>query len=159
MKEIKAYVHRSRIADVIAGRHGGRTSGREPRGATPGRPISRSQSRETKLRGPSLNTQLPHASDPMTSDHPNPLDLRAQPHLEPDAQAHPQAHPDACFDASWLALRRAADSAARAPELEARAADWLRQRRTAAAPGQPLRLIDLGSGSGANPCPVPSSGR
>ena len=88
----------------------------------------------------------------MTSDHPNPLDLRAQPHLEPDAQAHPQAHPDACFDASWLALRRAADSAARAPELEARAADWLRQRRTVAAPGQPLRLIDLGSGSGANPC-------
>ena len=87
----------------------------------------------------------------MTSDHPNPLDLRAQPHLEPDAQAHPQANPDACFDASWLALRRAADSAARAPELEARAADWLRQRRTAAAPGQPLRLIDLGSGSGANP--------
>ena len=87
----------------------------------------------------------------MTSDHPNPLDLRAQPHLEPDAQAHPQAHPDACFDASWLALRRAADSAARAPELEARAADWLRQRRTVAAPGQPLRLIDLGSGSGANP--------
>ena len=88
----------------------------------------------------------------MTSDHPNPLDLRAQPHLEPDAQAHPQANPDACFDASWLALRRAADSAARAPELEARAADWLRQRRTVAAPGQPLRLIDLGSGSGANPC-------
>lgn len=88
----------------------------------------------------------------MASDHSNPLDLRAQPHLEPDAQAQPKAHPDACFDASWLALRRAADSAARAPELEARAADWLRQRRMAAAPARPLRLIDLGSGSGANPC-------
>ncbi|MDX9886455.1 class I SAM-dependent methyltransferase [Thauera sp.] len=72
--------------------------------------------------------------------------------LDTQAQSAPQPHPDACFDASWLALRKVADSAARAPELEARAADWLRQRRSAAAPGQPLRLIDLGSGSGANPC-------
>ena len=106
----------------------------------------------------------------MASDHPNLLSLQAQPHLEPDAQAQAQAqakaqakaqaeaeaeakvHPDACFDANWLALRRTADSAARAPELEAHAADWLRQRRMATAPARPLRLLDLGSGSGANPC-------
>ena len=98
----------------------------------------------------------------MASDHPNLLSLQAQPHLEPDAQAKAQAkaeaeaeakvHPDACFDANWLALRRTADSAARAPELEAHAADWLRQRRMATAPARPLRLLDLGSGSGANPC-------
>lgn len=69
-----------------------------------------------------------------------------------DTQAYSQAHPDACFDASWLALRKAADAAARAPELEARAADWLRQRRLAMPPGRAFRLIDLGSGSGANPC-------
>lgn len=56
-------------------------------------------------------------------------------------------HPDACFDADWLALRAAADRAARATSLEARAAAWLRTR-----PGDgPRRLIDLGSGSGANP--------
>ena len=117
----------------------------------------------------------------MASDHPNLLSLQAQPHLEPDAQAQAQAqakaqakaeaeaeakvHPDACFDANWLALRRTADSAARAPELEAHAADWLRQRRMATAPARPLRLLDLGSGSGANPCtsplacPASSSGR
>ena len=104
----------------------------------------------------------------MASDHPNLLSLQAQPHLEPDAQAQAKAqakaqaeaeaeaeakvHPDACFDANWLALRRTADSAARAPELEAHAADWLRQRRMATAPARPLRLLDLGSGSGANPC-------
>lgn len=64
---------------------------------------------------------------------------------------HAQPHPDACFDPSWLALRRAADGAARAPELEARAAEWLRQRQATTAPPQRLRLIDLGSGSGANP--------
>lgn len=100
----------------------------------------------------------------MASDHPTPLSLQAQPHLEADAQAQAQAkaqaeaeaeakvHPDACFDANWLALRRTADSAARAPELETHAADWLRQRRMATAPARPLRLLDLGSGSGANPC-------
>lgn len=65
---------------------------------------------------------------------------------------HAQPHSDACFDASWLALRKAADSAARAQELEARAADWLCQRLAAAPAGQALRLIDLGSGAGANPC-------
>lgn len=64
----------------------------------------------------------------------------------------PQPKPDACFDADWLALRRAADSAARSPALEARAADWLRRRRAAAGADAPLRLVDLGSGSGANPC-------
>ncbi len=59
----------------------------------------------------------------------------------------PTLHPDACFDADWLDLRAAADSAARAPELEARAAAWLRAREG----NGPLRLIDLGTGSGANP--------
>lgn len=69
--------------------------------------------------------------------------------MPPDSQ--PQVHPDACFDASWLDLRRAADSAARVPDLEARAARWLRQRQASAPPGCTLRLLDLGSGSGANP--------
>lgn len=64
----------------------------------------------------------------------------------------PPAKPGACFDAGWLALRRAADSAARARELELCAADWLRQRRMDAAQDRPLRLVDLGCGSGANPC-------
>lgn len=72
--------------------------------------------------------------------------------LDPPADRSPQAHPDACFEASWLALRKAADSAARAPELEARTADWLRQRRAVATQGQRLHLIDLGCGTGANPC-------
>lgn len=59
----------------------------------------------------------------------------------------PTPHPDACFDANWLDLRAAADRTARAPELEARAAAWLRAREG----NGPLRLSDLGTGSGANP--------
>lgn len=55
-------------------------------------------------------------------------------------------HPDTVFDADWLALRRAADHAARDPRLNALAADWL------APLGQrPLRILDLGTGSGSNP--------
>ncbi|MHB8784732.1 MAG: class I SAM-dependent methyltransferase [Thauera sp.] len=61
--------------------------------------------------------------------------------------ATPTPHPDACFDADWLALRTVADSAARAPALEARATAWLRAHTGTG----PLRLIDLGTGSGANP--------
>ena len=55
-------------------------------------------------------------------------------------------HPDTIFDAGWLALRCPADTAARADTLNRLAHDWLRARA-----GRPLRLIDLGSGSGANP--------
>lgn len=66
----------------------------------------------------------------------------------PDADAAPR-HPDACFDADWLALRAAADRAARAPRLEALAAAWLQGRRRRH-PQAPLRLMDLGCGSGAN---------
>jgi len=73
----------------------------------------------------------------------NPHDRR-----ENAMDAMPTLHPDACFDADWLALRAPADRAARAPALEARAAAWLRARRGTG----PLRLIDLGTGSGANPC-------
>ena len=54
----------------------------------------------------------------------------------------------ASFSADWLALRRAADARARDPGLTALAAQWLARRQVA---GQPLRLLDLGSGSGANP--------
>lgn len=57
-------------------------------------------------------------------------------------------HPDALFDPAWLALRSRADSAARAGELSQRAHDWLSRRRT---PGETLQLVDLGTGSGANP--------
>lgn len=56
-------------------------------------------------------------------------------------------HRAALFDAGWLDLRAAADRAARAPRLEALAADWLRARAGGA---RTLRIIDLGSGSGAN---------
>lgn len=59
-------------------------------------------------------------------------------------------HPDACFDADWLALRAAADRAARAPRLETLAAARLRGRQQQN-PQAPLRLVDLGCGSGANP--------
>ena len=74
------------------------------------------------------------------------------PHDAAEARPHPEAdpHPEACFDADWLALRAAADRAARAPRLEALAAAWLRARRQRN-PETPLRLVDLGSGSGANP--------
>lgn len=57
-------------------------------------------------------------------------------------------HPDAVFDAGWLELRAAADRAARAPRLEALAADWLRARAGDGA--RALRIVDLGSGGGAN---------
>ncbi|MFU2487641.1 methyltransferase domain-containing protein [Thauera sp. WH-1] len=67
------------------------------------------------------------------------------------ADAPRDAHPDALFDADWLALRAAADSAARAAHLNLRAADWLRARRPAADDEHPFMLADLGSGSGANP--------
>ena len=68
----------------------------------------------------------------------------------PHDAADARPHPDACFDADWLALRAAADQAARAPRLEALAAAWLRARRQRNAASS-LRLVDLGSGSGANP--------
>lgn len=68
----------------------------------------------------------------------------------PHDAAEARPHPEACFDADWLALRAAADRAARAPRLEALAAAWLRARRQRN-PETPLRLVDLGSGSGANP--------
>lgn len=68
----------------------------------------------------------------------------------PHDAAEARPHPEACFDADWLALRAAADRAARAPRLEALAAAWLRARRQRN-PAAPLRLVDLGSGSGANP--------
>ncbi len=58
------------------------------------------------------------------------------------------AHPHATFDAGWLALRAVADARARAAQLTRLAADWLLQRHRA---GRALRLLDLGSGSGANP--------
>lgn len=54
-------------------------------------------------------------------------------------------HPDTIFEAGWLALRRPADTAARADTLNRLAHDWLHARAD-----RPLRLIDLGSGSGAN---------
>ncbi len=60
-----------------------------------------------------------------------------------------QPHPDTVFDADWLSLRNAADTSARSAALTARLAAWLAQR--AAERRRPLRLSDLGSGSGANP--------
>lgn len=61
----------------------------------------------------------------------------------------------AVFSAEWLALRAPADTAARATELELRARDWLSARLSSPLRHQAagvLRLFDLGSGSGANPC-------
>lgn len=49
------------------------------------------------------------------------------------------------FESDWLALREAADAAARDRTLATRARDWLADRPT------PLRIVDLGAGSGANP--------
>ncbi|HRQ04177.1 MAG TPA: hypothetical protein PK606_15145 [Ottowia sp.] len=69
--------------------------------------------------------------------------------LPPEAPR--DAHPDALFDADWLALRSAADSAARADHLNRRAADWLRARQPAADNQRLFMLADLGTGSGANP--------
>ena len=45
------------------------------------------------------------------------------------------------FSADWLALRAPADAAARAPEPLARLEEW--------AAGRPLRVVDLGCGTGA----------
>lgn len=47
------------------------------------------------------------------------------------------------FSADWLALREPVDAAARNPELTARLLDWWRGR-------EPLTVLDLGSGTGAN---------
>jgi hypothetical protein len=49
------------------------------------------------------------------------------------------------FALDWLKLRESADLAARDPGLARRFAAALRRE-----PGQPLRLVDLGAGSGAN---------
>lgn len=49
------------------------------------------------------------------------------------------------YHSNWLALRESADAAARDRALTARARDWLIDRPT------PLRITDLGAGSGANP--------
>lgn len=49
------------------------------------------------------------------------------------------------FSRDWLKLRESADLAARDPALARRFAASLRR-----APGQPVRLIDLGAGTGAN---------
>ena len=68
----------------------------------------------------------------------------------PTSRSEPYCpHPDTLFDADWLSLRSAADSTARSTQLTARLAAWLAQR--AADSAQPLRLCDLGCGSGANP--------
>jgi len=58
------------------------------------------------------------------------------------------AHAEAVFSADWLALRAAADARARDGGLSARARQWLSVRKR---PRTPLRLLDLGTGSGANP--------
>lgn len=55
-------------------------------------------------------------------------------------------HPETRFAADWLALREAADAAARASGITAAAAHWL-----AARVSRPLACVDLGSGSGSNP--------
>lgn len=89
-------------------------------------------------------------ASPPDSKKPMPVPLNTPAHLQPDTP--PAPHPDACFDADWLALRRAADRAARASALESLAAEWLCQRQVNGVHGQPLRIVDLGSGSGANPC-------
>lgn len=49
------------------------------------------------------------------------------------------------FSADWLALREPHDAAARAGALEAELARWAEGR------GEPLRIVDLGAGTGANP--------
>lgn len=59
-------------------------------------------------------------------------------------------HPDAQFDADWLALRAPADTAARAGTLTALAARWLTGRRMPDPGLRPLRLADLGTGTGSN---------
>lgn len=85
----------------------------------------------------------------LTPSPPNPHAAGARHATQPAGYA--SAHPDALFDAGWLALRAAADNAARADELNRRAADWLRSRRRTAGKDHPFLLTDLGTGSGANP--------
>jgi hypothetical protein len=54
----------------------------------------------------------------------------------------------ATFTGAWLSLREPVDHASRDPELEAALTGWV-QGAGAAAPG-PLRVVDLGSGTGSN---------
>jgi len=57
------------------------------------------------------------------------------------------------FSAEWLALREPADSRARSDRLVGRLVQWLVQRRgeqPAPGPAEPLRVLDLGCGTGAN---------
>ena len=49
------------------------------------------------------------------------------------------------YESDWLALRKDVDAAARDRGLAIRARDWLADRPT------PIRIADLGAGSGANP--------
>lgn len=121
-----------------------------PRGPAPPPPPGSAPATEAgPSSGPLAATVSATLSATLSAPLPPPLatDLPAglAPHLPPPK-------PEACFDAGWLALRRAADSAARARELERCAADWLRQRRIGAPQDRPLRVVDLGCGSGANPC-------
>ncbi|APX92317.1 hypothetical protein BWR19_04835 [Halomonas sp. 1513] len=53
------------------------------------------------------------------------------------------------FASDWLALREAADHAARCAELTAEAGAWLRRHR--ASDSAPLTLVDLGCGRASNP--------
>ncbi|SDK96772.1 Methyltransferase domain-containing protein [Franzmannia pantelleriensis] len=53
------------------------------------------------------------------------------------------------FDSDWLALREAADHAARCARLTAQAGTWL--SRVRASDSAPLTLVDLGCGRASNP--------
>ncbi|MGC8119125.1 glycosyltransferase family 4 protein [Marinobacter sp. VGCF2001] len=59
------------------------------------------------------------------------------------------------FEADWLELREAADHTARADNLTRQVARWLSdrysRRNTGGGPGEPLHLVDLGTGRGSNP--------
>ena len=55
-----------------------------------------------------------------------------------------EAQPDSVFDPEWLALRELPDHGARAHPLDTLASAWLAPR------ARPLRLLDLGTGSGSN---------
>lgn len=59
------------------------------------------------------------------------------------------AHADATFSVDWLALRAAPDARARDAGLTVLAQQWLSARQQQR---ESLRLLDLGTGSGANPC-------
>lgn len=68
--------------------------------------------------------------------------------LDPEARA---ADDGASFSADWLSLREPADARARAlPDPSRLAARLARALDGAAAPGETLRIVDLGSGTGAN---------